>query len=222
MASDNKCCPYSFYVPAKDQALCDFLEAQSNLSMSIRLLIKAFMANYDIGGDDTTEYPDITTMDLRKLLDNTIVDPEKMHAKSQNCQASKVINKNEGSSTPTQSVQPEIQAEKVVTPVEEINEQVEEPIKEVVVESTDENNDVSVDETNVANEQVVEQKVETQVEKPENKGSESNVDDDMPEIMVEPEVPKKIVSSARDDYNAKQNAGNDASMDEIMAMLGGE
>lgn len=214
MATDNKCCPYSFYVPAKDQALCDFLEAQSNLSMTIRLLLKAFLANYD------TEYPDVTTMDLRELLNNMIVDPEKMLAKSQNSQAGKNPNKNEGLVAPKPVVQ---KAEPVTDSQTEVTVKNVEPVEEIV-DVAEEVEDNTPAEENIAVETKVEEvKVEEkEPEKVEVPVVEDQVDDDLPEITVEPEVPKKTIGSARDDYNAKQNAGNDASMDDIMAMLGGE
>ena len=59
---------YSFYVPTRDQALCDFLEAQSNVSGSICMLLKAFVSNY------SKDYPDVTTMDLHELLESMNID----------------------------------------------------------------------------------------------------------------------------------------------------
>ena len=38
--------------------------------MSIRLLLKAFLGNYE------KDYPDVTTMDLRELIDNMNIDPD--------------------------------------------------------------------------------------------------------------------------------------------------
>lgn len=70
--ADNRCSAYSFYVPLGDKSLNDFVEAQSNLSMTIRLLIKGFI--YNCGG----EYPDVSLMDLKDLIANASIDPERL------------------------------------------------------------------------------------------------------------------------------------------------
>lgn len=51
MAERNVVC-YSFYVPEQDEQLRAFLAAQSNLSLSMRLLVKAFIANGASSGQD--------------------------------------------------------------------------------------------------------------------------------------------------------------------------
>ena len=68
--AENK--SYSFYVSDNDKSLNDFIAAQSNLSMTIRLLLKGFICNYE------DKYPDVVNMDLRELISNTGVDEERL------------------------------------------------------------------------------------------------------------------------------------------------
>ena len=68
--ADNKFKSYSFYIPAGDKALESFVEAQSNLSMSIRLLLKGFMANCN------GKHPDVPNMDLKELLEGMDISAE--------------------------------------------------------------------------------------------------------------------------------------------------
>lgn len=63
---------YSFYIPAGDESLAGFIDAQSNLSMSIRLVLKAFAENY------ADRYPDAATMDLKELVRNMDIGAEKL------------------------------------------------------------------------------------------------------------------------------------------------
>lgn len=63
---------YSFYIPAGDESLNKFIEAQSNLSSTIRLVLKAFAENY------SDRYPDVSTMDLKELVRNTDIDADKL------------------------------------------------------------------------------------------------------------------------------------------------
>ncbi len=59
---------YCIYFPEQDKQLCDFLDSQSNVSLSVRLLIKGFLSNYK------DRYPDIAVMDLKELLQNSVID----------------------------------------------------------------------------------------------------------------------------------------------------
>ena len=256
---DNKCCPYSFYVPVKDKALCDFLESQSNLSMSIRLLLKAFIANYN------QDYPDITMMDLRELMESMSVFPDEV---LQNAVAEKrsasviksekepekiidmskelekpasqveqdiVIQNDDLTNNDNKSEEPVIETKTVEEPVIE-TKTVEEPVvetkivEEPVVETkiTEE----PVVETKTVEEPVIETKtteepvVETKTVEESNETNieqtdvdESDYEDVVPNIVVEEEKPKKINGSARDAYN-NQDAGEEVSADDIMALMG--
>lgn len=62
MVKDNRPMPYSFYVPQDDRQCMRFIESQANLSLSVRLLIKAFMANNE------NVPQDVASMDLDRLL----------------------------------------------------------------------------------------------------------------------------------------------------------
>ena len=69
--ADGKYKPCSFYVPEKDTELLRFMAAQSNMSMSMRLLMKAFLASNRHETDI-----DVSTMDLADLVRSMRVDPE--------------------------------------------------------------------------------------------------------------------------------------------------
>lgn len=214
---NNKCCQYSFYIPANDQSLCDFLEAQSNLSMSIRLLIKAFLANY---GDTI---PDVTIVDLKELLNNmqfkegiidNIVDYKDNRSK-----------KSADNNMPTIDAQKDDMFGDISE--EEINMDV---VEETQIDTESENDIKS--ENDVKSENDIKSENDTESEdvsnidtKETNFESVNDVSEtkyDIPVVEVEPESPKKIINSSRDSYNSRQNAQSAASMDDIMSMLGGE
>ena len=202
---NNKCCQYSFYIPANDQSLCDFLEAQSNLSMSIRLLIKAFLANY---GDTI---PDVTIVDLKELLNNmqfkegiidNIVDYKDNRSK-----------KSADNNMPTIDAQKDDMFGDISE--EEINMDV---VEETQIDTESENDIKSENDTeseDVSN-------IDTKETNFESVNDVSETKYDIPVVEVEPESPKKIINSSRDSYNSRQNAQSAASMDDIMSMLGGE
>ena len=216
---DNKCCPYSFYVPVKDKALCDFLESQSNLSMSIRLLLKAFIANYN------QDYPDITMMDLRELMESMSVSPDEV---LQNAVAEK---------RSASVIKSEKEPEKIIDMSKELEKPASQVEQDIVIQNDDltNNNDKSeepVVETKTTEEPVVETKtteepvVETKIVEESNETNieqtdvdESDYEDVVPNIVVEEEKPKKINGSARDAYN-NQDAGEEVSADDIMALMG--
>lgn len=68
--ADGKYKPYSFYVPAQDAELMSFIASQSNMSLSMRLLMKAFIASNRHETDI-----DVSTMDLGDLIRSMRVDP---------------------------------------------------------------------------------------------------------------------------------------------------
>ena len=216
---DNKCCPYSFYVPVKDKALCDFLESQSNLSMSIRLLLKAFIANYN------QDYPDITMMDLRELMESMSVFPDEV---LQNAVAEK---------RSASVIKSEKEPEKIIDMSKELEKPASQVEQDIVIQNDDlTNNDNKseepVIETKTVEEPVIETKtteepvVETKTVEESNETNieqtdvdESDYEDVVPNIVVEEEKPKKINGSARDAYN-NQDAGEEVSADDIMALMG--
>ena len=144
--SDHKYYPYSFYVPIKDEALCKFIESQSNLSMSIRLLIKAFIANYG----DNDEYPDITVMDLRELINAAGIPQNAVAGKAIKTEkkTEKVVKHDEqvvDLSTQEENTQPEIT---------EASENTEAVAEEAVEKTSEEDNTVeeNFEEDNTAEE----------------------------------------------------------------------
>ena len=70
MAND-KYKPCSFYIPVKDTDLVKFVSSQSNISLSMRLLMKAFIAS-NRGATDI----DVSYMDLSDLIRSMRADPE--------------------------------------------------------------------------------------------------------------------------------------------------
>lgn len=220
---DNKCCPYSFYVPAKDKALCQFIEAQSNLSMSIRLLLKAFIANYD------GEYPDVTVMDLRELMENMTVEPEKVletvAAEKKSVPAARSTQAVSVDNSLKEDVsEKESSKEEIIDVSEKIKE--EQPEKEEIQDSESKIEQDSVNQEsleNVSEQPDVEPENEDKKENTsdtESDPSETNDEDIVPNIVVEPETPKKTVGSSRDSYNNRQNGDSEATMDDIMSLMG--
>lgn len=69
--ADGKCKACSFYVPERDTELLRFMAAQSNMSLSMRLLMKAFLASNRHATDI-----DVSLMDLADLIRSMRVDPE--------------------------------------------------------------------------------------------------------------------------------------------------
>lgn len=71
--ADSKFICYSFYVPENDTQLQGFIDAQMNLSLTMRLLMKAFLAGN--GGLDP-ESVDVGVMDLAALIRSMQVTPD--------------------------------------------------------------------------------------------------------------------------------------------------
>ena len=69
--ADGKYKPCSFYVPERDTELIRFMAAQSNMSLSMRLLMKAFLASNRHETDI-----DVSLMDLGDLIRSMRVDPD--------------------------------------------------------------------------------------------------------------------------------------------------
>lgn len=71
--ADGKFICYSFYVHENDMQLQRFMDSQANLSLTVRLLMKAFLAGN--GGLDP-ETIDVGIMDLNALIQSMQVKPE--------------------------------------------------------------------------------------------------------------------------------------------------
>lgn len=71
--ADGKFICYSFYVHENDTQLQRFMDSQANLSLTVRLLMKAFLAGN--GGLDP-ETIDVGIMDLNALIQSMQVRPE--------------------------------------------------------------------------------------------------------------------------------------------------
>lgn len=69
--ANEKYKPCSFYIPVKDTDLVKFVSSQSNISLSMRLLMKAFIAS-NRGATDI----DVSYMDLSDLIRSMRADPE--------------------------------------------------------------------------------------------------------------------------------------------------
>lgn len=67
--ADVKCKPFSFYVPEHDTDLMRFMAFQSNMSLSMRLLMKAFLA-----ANRNNPEIDVSTMDLGDLIRSVKID----------------------------------------------------------------------------------------------------------------------------------------------------
>lgn len=234
--ADNKCCPYSFYVPVKDKALNDFIEAQSNLSMSIRLLLKAFLGNYE------KEYPDITTMDLRELIDNMNIDNKSAIISEQERKTTKTLKTNEKTNSETEQIidispsdntEAEDQDEKINEMSDNQDNNVAENNSDDIVENnpdnTAENNPDDTVENNIAEDKSDDESDNKSDDEFGNKSDDedklddagqNNAEEVVPVITIEPEKPHKLANSSRDVYNKAQNANEPSSIDDIMSLMG--
>ena len=226
--ADNKCCPYSFYVPVKDKALNDFIESQSNLSMSIRLLLKAFLGNYE------KEYPDITTMDLRELIDNMNIDNKSAIISKQERKTTKTLKTNEKTNSETEqiidiSASDNTEAEDQDEKINEMSDNQDNNIVENNSDDTVENNSDDTVENNsddTVENNIVEDKSDDQFDNKSDdedkfdNADQNNAEDAVPVITVEPEKPHKLANSSRDAYNKAQNANEPSNIDDIMSLMG--
>lgn len=230
--ADNKCCPYSFYVPVKDKALNDFIESQSNLSMSIRLLLKAFLGNYE------KEYPDITTMDLRELIDNMNIDNKSAIISEQERKTTKTLKANEKTNSETEQVidislsdnaEAEDQDEKINEMSDNQDNNIVENNLDNTVENTVENNPDDTVENNIVEDKSDDKSDNKSDDEFDNKSDsedklddadQNNAEEVVPVITVEPEKPHKLANSSRDAYNKAQNANEPSNIDDIMSLMG--
>lgn len=83
--ADGKFKPFSFYIPESDTQLLQFLAYQSNMSLSMRLLMKAFIA----GNRGLVD--DISTMDLADLIRAVRVDPSVLEGKAYRGRGNQVL-----------------------------------------------------------------------------------------------------------------------------------
>lgn len=210
--ADNKCCPYSFYVPVKDKALNDFIEAQSNLSMTIRLLLKAFIGNYD------KEYPDVTMMDLRELMNSMKIDPEVITEMMMENKKVKTIKKPEAKQDAI------IDMSKIITDDEIKSDIIKSEVKsDVTDDETDNNFDIEESDNDSQYEYGEDSDDNDEAsdndEVSDNEQIDESEEDITPVVTVEPEKPHKLINSSRDEYNKKQVA-EVADMDEILNLMG--
>lgn len=225
--ADNKCCPYSFYVPVKDKALNDFIESQSNLSMSIRLLLKAFLGNYE------KEYPDITTMDLRELIDNMNIDNKSAIISEQERKTTKTLKTNEKTNGETEQIidissSDNTEAEDQDEKINEMSDNQDNNVVENNSDDTVENNSDDTVENNSEDKFDDESDNKSDDEFDNKSDSDDKLDDAdqnnaeevVPVITVEPEKPHKLANSSRDVYNKAQNANEPSSIDDIMSLMG--
>lgn len=225
--ADNKCCPYSFYVPVKDKALNEFIESQSNLSMSIRLLLKAFLGNYE------KEYPDITTMDLRELIDNMNIDNKSAIISEQERKTTKTLKINEKTNSETEQIidissSDNTEAEDQDEKINEMSDNQDNNVVENNSDDTVENNSDDTVENNSEDKSDDEFDNKSDDEFGNKSDSDDKLDDAdqnnaeevVPVITVEPEKPHKLANSSRDVYNKAQNANEPSSIDDIMSLMG--
>lgn len=187
--------PYSFYVPENDEQLVRFVKAQSNLSLSVRMLMKAFIAaNKGVMRDAASE----------DLLD-LVHDMELPAAQN----AEKALPATEHKQQAPDPV-PAAKAEPA-------------PVTDAAGQGTEEAA-VTGSPTETHQEDMTEQQ---DVQAPPAGGPGQAIphreaDDTVivPEVEEEPEKPMKLVGSERSAYNAAKSPQTEASMDDLMSMMG--
>ena len=232
--ADNRCSAYSFYVPLGDKALTDFVETQSNLSMTIRLLIKGFMYNC---GD---EYPDVSVMDLKDLIAKANLTPEllaELAAKEKPRKSGKQIE------IEPEAEKAEEKAEEIISVAPEDDDGEQGENDGVEDEEYDSADDGIEDESEITEDDNGEELDDQDPEPEPEEKPEDIIDlgaddqDPEPEIIEEPASKPEPASkseaepvrkpapqqpkSQRDSYNKSQDAEESASAADLMDFMGG-
>lgn len=238
--AENK--SYSFYVSDNDKSLNDFIAAQSNLSMTIRLLLKGFICNYE------DKYPDVVNMDLRELISNTGVDEERL-AEIAAMEKQSIKGKERVSHEEQERFETETNAE---AEVEDENKTESEQSSEVVIdlgnadfddeltdtvddiddnqddpdeaENTDESTDISEDPADMLGEMPGDATDDIPDDDQNDSDDDQNdFDDEEQSDTTEPEKepedePKK--RNLREEYNKKQSGDEMVDADDLMSFMG--
>lgn len=203
-------CPYSFYVPENDAQLMRFVKAQSNLSLSVRLLMKAFLSAYK------GEIQDVAAADLSDLINGVRLEnlPD-MQGKPQPAAATKAQTE--------QTDDRDIQREEAREPdahsagAEGMDDGMTDtgtagPAEAPASAMPD------VTRNDMAAAAVARQEPPAQAAEA---AAETAIEPDpVPEVEVEPERPVRTVGSSRTAYNQSRLPEQKATEDELMAMMG--
>ena len=204
--ADYRCSAYSIYVPEKDAQLNGFLAAQSNVSMSVRLLLKCFLANCG------SEYPDLSIMDLRELMNLAAISPEQISEEL-------AVERSDSGKAHQRSI------ERQAAPEETIDMSARDDDIEDDPDGSDEYMSPAGEEPeDIPSDQDRGEGVWPEFPPSRNDAQDDAEPDDMPtpSIVSEPTRKERAAKSLRDAYNDSQNGDADtiSAEDAIQSMMG--
>ncbi len=193
--AQSKHCPYSFYVPENDAQLMRFVKSQSNLSLSVRLLMKAFLSAYK------GEMQDVAAADLSDLIRGVRLE--------------NIPGLQPADAAAAKTAGPETE--------EDTREEEAAPSADAAGEAEPSAGPaVHEDEADAVPAQAREEEA-PQHEEEEPPAAEAAPEQDpvpVPEVVAEPERPVRTVDSERTAYNESRLPSKKATEDDLMAMMG--
>lgn len=206
-------CPYSFYVPENDAQLMRFVKAQSNLSLSVRLLMKAFLSAYK------GEIQDVAAADLSDLINGVRLEnlPD-LQGKLQPVAAEKAGTARTGERDIQREEIREPDAHSAGAEGNDTGAADRVPAAPAAVPAS---MIAAAEEKREDTTETTEERQEAPV-KPAQPVEEAMEPDPVPEVEAEPERPVRTVDSERTAYNQSRLPEQKATEDELMAMMGDE
>ena len=213
--AQSKHCPYSFYVPENDAQLMRFVKSQSNLSLSVRLLMKAFLSAYK------GEIQDVAAADLSDLIRGVRLENiPGLQAAAQEAvtraasETYEDTREEEQEAAPSADAAPEDrEAEPSAGPAQH-EPGTDGPPAQAAGELRD-------PESGPDREQEDEPAGEPAAQRaPEPEAGPETEPVPVPEVVAEPERPVRTVDSQRTAYNESRLPSKKATEDDLMAMMG--
>lgn len=206
--AQSKHCPYSFYVPENDAQLMRFVKSQSNLSLSVRLLMKAFLSAYK------GEMQDVAAADLSDLIRGV---------RLENIQGLQLAEQPEVRDGGREVQEYAGEQEPGPAPSADAAPGKDDPGAELSAGPADQG--TGTDEDDVPPAQAAEEWTESVTEhedrQPERQAAKTESEPvPMPEVVEEPEKPVRTVDSQRTAYNESRLPSKKATEDDLMAMMG--
>lgn len=206
--AQSKHCPYSFYVPENDAQLMRFVKSQSNLSLSVRLLMKAFLSAYK------GEMQDVAAADLSDLIRGV---------RLENIQGLQLAEQPEARDGGREVQEYAGEQEPGPAPSADAAPGKDDPGAELSAGSADQG--TGTDEDGAPPAQAAEERTESVTEhedrQPERQEAKTEPEPvPVPEVVEEPEKPVRTVDSQRTAYNESRLPSKKATEDDLMAMMG--
>ena len=207
--AQSKHCPYSFYVPENDAQLMRFVKSQSNLSLSVRLLMKAFLSAYK------GEIQDVAAADLSDLIRGV---------RLENIPGLQIAAQDAGTQAASETYEDTREEETGTAPSADAAHGEEEagPSADAAAHEEEAESAPVKAEAPPAEEPGREPvSAPGPAEEPEAGHGAAEADPvPVPEVVAEPERPVRTVDSQRTAYNESRLPSKKATEDDLMAMMG--